>query len=229
MGDALPGGEHSVLRGKKASKRRDWEAVNSSGRLNPAGLRHRPLSQCLGIGQDSLTTGSYRIYKMSLRIADMAIGFFKQGRESDFCYGKEDSGPGSEQLLCQTQIRLWIGEPPTGVSRAWAKAASRPCLWAGTWVSQRSTLLAGKRVVARAGMEEEPTSCCLPLHICVQRVRRRENRGACPGEPEPSCLQRGRAEGEVVLRVQEPGIHEEDTPLESKGPGRHLFSPPQKE
>lgn len=56
-----------------------------------------------------------------------------------------------------------------------------PCLWSGTWVSQRPTLLAGKRVVAKAGLEEEPTSCWQPTSCCVQRVMAQtKQRGLVP-------------------------------------------------
>lgn len=86
--------------------------------------------------------------------------------QSSSC-GKRRSGLGSET---PRQVFLGLGQrPPAG-----------PCLWAGMWVSQWSILLAGKRVVARADLEET-TSCCLPLHICVQRVMaQREQRELVP-------------------------------------------------
>ena len=105
-----------------------------------------------------------------------------------------------------------------------------PCLWPGVllsaWVSQLPTLLAGQRgwwqgLAHRAGSEEEPTSCLLPLRICVQRgVGQREQGQACPDEPESS----GKVpSGEKVLPLQESGIYEEVTYLESEGVDRYLI------
>lgn len=53
-----------------------------------------------------LTIGSCRIYKITYIEDIELIGLLKQDRESGFCFGKEDSDPRSEQLLCQAQRRL---------------------------------------------------------------------------------------------------------------------------
>lgn len=107
-GGALTGGEYSIFKDKEAPKSvaclgsyEQLRKAESSGRL-----RHRSLSWPLVIGCYSLTAGSNGIYKISVYVGSITVGVFKQGRESDFCFGKENSGPGSEQLLCQTQRRL---------------------------------------------------------------------------------------------------------------------------
>ena len=152
-----------------------WEAVNRSGKLNPAGPRNRPLSRSLGVGHYSLTTGRCRTYKIIISLGYIALGVFNQGRESDFYFGKEDSGPGSEQLWCQTQRRLWIGDPETGISGAWTKAAM-PVAWSaavGLGVSATHTAGWPERVVARVGPQGWlgggthflPSS---PSHLCAE-------------------------------------------------------------
>lgn len=69
-------------------------------------MQRSPLLWLPGTGCYSVKIGSCRIYKIIYREDIELIGLLKQDRESDFCFGKEDSDPRSEQLLCQAQRRL---------------------------------------------------------------------------------------------------------------------------
>lgn len=96
--------------------------------------------------------------------------------------------------MCQPQSRLWIVEAHIGSPGGLDKGRQQDhaygpefCCWLG--YSAVHTAGWPERVVAKAGLEGKPTSCFLPLHICVQRVvGQREQSRACPDEQEPTCF-----------------------------------------
>lgn len=140
------------------------------------------MSWSLGIGRHSLTTGSYSTHRLSIRTGDVATGLSKQGRESDFCYGKEAPGPGSEQLLCQTQSRLWIRDTQT-----WAQAASRamPVVWD---VGVSATHTAGWQEGGGKGWPGGGAHFLLAAHflLCAEGNGTERTEGTCPDEQEPA-------------------------------------------
>lgn len=140
------------------------------------------MSWSLGIGRHSLTTGSYRTHRLSIRTGDVATGLSKQGRESDFCYGKEAPGPGSEQLLCQTQSRLWIRDAQT-----WAQAASRamPVVWD---MGVSATHTAGWQEGGGKGWPGGGAHFLLAAHflLCAEGNGTERTERTCPDEQEPA-------------------------------------------
>lgn len=137
-GGALPGGVHSIFKDKKAPK--SVACLGSCEQLRKA-------ARSPGNGCYSLTTGSCRICKVSIDMGYISIGVFKQGRKSDFCFGKEDSGPGSEQLLCPHREGFGSETLRQAFLGLGQRLPAGPCLWPGVllaaWVSQLSALLAG--------------------------------------------------------------------------------------
>ena len=143
-----------------------------------------------------------------MSIGCVAAGVLEQGSESDFCFGKEDSGPRPEWLLCPVQTRIGsetCRQALLGHGRGWQQRHANGLEFpSSAWVSQLPTPLAGQRqwwrgLAHRAGSEKEPTSRFLPLDIHPHAVRRglSGQREAWPGEGEPACLQWAGAVGET--------------------------------
>lgn len=157
---------------------------------------------------------------------------FKQGSESDFCFGKENSGPGSEPLLCQAQRGVWLGDPVDrcfwGVAKGCQHChATGPEFLSSAWVSQLPTLLAGQRGVWR-GLA--PRNSLLPVSFpwtstCSEEGAERTERGLASNENWPAFS------GEVRWGRQHSsyrnGESRERTPAAKQGASQaSFFAPP---